>query len=382
MKKILLLLICIPALVFAADPYKDIAKKLSDDAGKKLKTKTVAVLPFEAIGVDVQLARVAADQLTHELVTLGDCSVLERARIDQVMKEQALSRSGAVKQDETLSIGKLLSVEGIITGSVAKRGKDIYLTARLIKTENGIILSSTEVALGNEEIRSPDDTGITTADKSQTDRNQPVFTKNATGSVVRKIEDDAEPSARLQDVQMVRYNKTVYFIGRVNNTGSVAVAQPRISIRLLDAGGKMLGVVDAFCERQVEPGEVLPFSGITMSLPAQYKRYEVVYQPQKVSFFSYLTNFKSSDESFKSDAIGNWQLAGMVNNPNSFNVKFIKIIVVLFDEKGAYIGSASGFSSIQKVNAGQSVPYTCSISKISLSGKPKSYTLFFSAMQD
>jgi len=220
------------------------------------------------------------------------------------------------------------------------------------------------------------------SDISETDKNQPVLTKNTTGTAVRKIEDETELSARLQDVQMVRYNKTAYFIGRVNNIGSVAVAQPHISVRLLDANGKMLGVVDAFCERQVEPGEVLPFSGITLSLPAQYKRYEIIYQPQAVTYFSYLTDFKSSDESFKSDTLGNWRLAGMVNNQNAFTVKFVKIIVVLFDEKGAYIGSASGFSSVQKVNAGQSVPYVCSVSKISLSGKPKSYTLFFSAMQE
>jgi hypothetical protein len=50
--------------------------------------------------------------------TTAILSVAERSRLDQVMSEQVLSMSGAVDDNQAASIGQVLGVDAIITGSV------------------------------------------------------------------------------------------------------------------------------------------------------------------------------------------------------------------------------------------------------------------------
>jgi curli biogenesis system outer membrane secretion channel CsgG len=44
--------------------------------------------------------------------------VVERAQLDNVMKEQALSLGGVTESDKTIAAGKILAVDALITGTV------------------------------------------------------------------------------------------------------------------------------------------------------------------------------------------------------------------------------------------------------------------------
>jgi len=87
----------------------------------------VAVLDFEANVPHVWwvwdtrlLGRAAADQLVTQLVQSGKFSVVERDKLDLVLKEQALSASGAIDPKTAIRLGKLLGVQLILTGSITK----------------------------------------------------------------------------------------------------------------------------------------------------------------------------------------------------------------------------------------------------------------------
>lgn len=87
----------------------------------------VAVLDFEVNVPSVwwswdthRLGRAAADQLVTQLVQSGKFSVIERDKLDLVLKEQALSASGAIDPKTAVRLGKLLGVQLILTGSITK----------------------------------------------------------------------------------------------------------------------------------------------------------------------------------------------------------------------------------------------------------------------
>jgi len=87
----------------------------------------VAVLDFEANVPHVWwlwdthlLGRAAADQFVTRLVQSGRFSVIERDKLDLVLKEQSLSTSGAIDPKTAVHLGKLLGVQLILTGSITK----------------------------------------------------------------------------------------------------------------------------------------------------------------------------------------------------------------------------------------------------------------------
>ncbi len=88
----------------------------------------VAVLDFENNSTSCAwwwcgsqyLGRAAADQLVTHLVKTGKFSVIERDKLDLVLKEQSLSASGGIDPRTAIELGKLLGVQLILTGSITK----------------------------------------------------------------------------------------------------------------------------------------------------------------------------------------------------------------------------------------------------------------------
>lgn len=134
----------------AEEVYKKIAEKLSS-AAKKLPNKTIAIYGFEVIGrPNDSYAKFATEKLTHQIVSLGDLMVIERSRIDQVLKEQSLSMTGAIDAGTAAKIGKILSVDAVIIGTIHVTDKEVEFIARVIQSEKGIILVSANEKLISE----------------------------------------------------------------------------------------------------------------------------------------------------------------------------------------------------------------------------------------
>lgn len=76
--------------------------------------KRVAVMPFSGPKGDL-----AADMLTQSLVAQG-ADVIERRRLDDVIKEHSLSSSGAFDPATAKELGRLLGVDALFLGTVAE----------------------------------------------------------------------------------------------------------------------------------------------------------------------------------------------------------------------------------------------------------------------
>ncbi len=59
----------------------------------------------------------------NELVKSGQFTVIERQRLDDILKEQGLSLSGQVSTSSAVSAGKLLGVDYMLTGRITKFGE-------------------------------------------------------------------------------------------------------------------------------------------------------------------------------------------------------------------------------------------------------------------
>jgi TolB-like protein len=122
--------------------FKKMAEKLSTVA-TDLNKKTVAVYGFEMIGrKDDSYAKYATEKLTHELVESGKLLIIERSKINKVLSEQQLSMTGIVDADMAAKIGKILSVEGVIIGSITVSEDEVELIARIVQSESAVILKS------------------------------------------------------------------------------------------------------------------------------------------------------------------------------------------------------------------------------------------------
>lgn len=100
-------LLALPALFSCATPQTAINPRADFT-----KIKRVAVLTFEGSRGDV-----AADMLSQSLVAYG-ADVIERKRLDQVLKELELSQGDMIDQSTAKKVGKLLGVDALFLGSV------------------------------------------------------------------------------------------------------------------------------------------------------------------------------------------------------------------------------------------------------------------------
>jgi len=58
--------------------------------------KYLAVLELEAVGLSKNESKILTQRLTSKMIELGDYTVVERASIDKILKEQKFQYSGCV----------------------------------------------------------------------------------------------------------------------------------------------------------------------------------------------------------------------------------------------------------------------------------------------
>ena len=113
----LLLVGCAPN--FAVSPHFDMSK-----------TYTLGVLPpTAASGLDTSDLGGLYDYANMTLMQTGHFSVLERSRIDAILKEQTFGASGLTDPSSAISVGKLLQADAIALTNVISVKPDSFFVA-------------------------------------------------------------------------------------------------------------------------------------------------------------------------------------------------------------------------------------------------------------
>lgn len=109
----------------------------------------MAVLRFEATGLDAGLGDAVAEMIAGELANSPTVTVIERSAIDAILREMEVQRSGLTTAD-AVKIGQGLNARKVLFGSVRRFGETTYVTtARLVDVETQRVEGSREVTCEN-----------------------------------------------------------------------------------------------------------------------------------------------------------------------------------------------------------------------------------------
>lgn len=127
-----------------ASGFKGMAKELAK-AAERAGIRSVAVVSFEP--ADLSNPREGwsiAEKLTTQIVRQKRVQAVERNLIAKLMKEQFFGETGAVEPAKLRSVGRLLAVDALVTGSFVGAGNEAVVDARLIDARSGAILAAVE----------------------------------------------------------------------------------------------------------------------------------------------------------------------------------------------------------------------------------------------
>ena len=110
------------------------------------KITSIAIFPFDTSGykgfdAGPNLGENAADQYAVELLRIG-YNVIERTRINRVIKEQKIQMTGVIDPNDIVKVGKILGIQGMVVGTIAGKPNAWGLTMRMISVESGMVVWS------------------------------------------------------------------------------------------------------------------------------------------------------------------------------------------------------------------------------------------------
>ena len=350
-------------LIQCASTNQSIYRTLAQELSSANNQKTIAVMPFEGNSKDFEPV-LLAEKLTHELVKSGNYQIIERSKIDQVLKEQSLAQTGITSQEELIKIGKLVSADGVVVVSVIRENQYTTIIARIVDTQSGKIWSSSRVSFLAKE-NSPSKQILTPPINIVTSKADNTY---------KPIESTEKPKAEIKDLQLLRNGKFGRFIGLLKNESNSVISGSKLYINLKDKKNSFLDTVLCFIDKPIESGEEVPFSCIVSDFPSEYGSHEIFFEPE-TRFYGNYTPFKILSEKFKEDSSGleGFTLTGILQNNTELTITYPKIILSLYDGNKKFLGSAISFGNQKKLTPGESTSFKVSAYSYSLAGKPKSY---------
>ncbi len=115
---------------------------------------TLAILPFENNSITdpdkyAPLGKGLAAMLITDLKKTGtSLKLIERSKIQAIIKEIALGQTGSVDQSTAMKAGKILGAQSIAFGSFMVLGKDVRIDTRIVNVETSELIMA-EAISGN-----------------------------------------------------------------------------------------------------------------------------------------------------------------------------------------------------------------------------------------
>jgi len=107
--------------------------------------ENIAVLELDPDGVTASEAKTMTNKLRGELFSTGQFTVIERAQMDQILKEQGFQQTGCTSQTCVVEVGQLLGVKSMVAGSIGKVGAIYLVSLRLIDVAKGNVVRNADV---------------------------------------------------------------------------------------------------------------------------------------------------------------------------------------------------------------------------------------------
>ncbi|MHB2025066.1 MAG: FlgO family outer membrane protein [Elusimicrobiota bacterium] len=133
-----------------AGGFNAIARNLAA-AARGAGIARVAVIPFSGLGgISSGDGRIISENLITRMVRMRKIQVVERSLLKKLMSEDVLDQTGAVASSSVKITGKMLSADGIVTGTYDETDDGVIINARLIDVETGVILAAVQREVGKK----------------------------------------------------------------------------------------------------------------------------------------------------------------------------------------------------------------------------------------
>lgn len=173
---------------------------------EKNKGVRVAVFDFtnskgQKTGYDIFISDTIITELSKYTITL-----LERKRLELLLKEHTLAQAGAVDSDDAIKLGKLLPVDIIISGSYTEFDDRIIINGRCINVNTGEIVYAFSSSIKNELTSN----GSSSKNKSQ----------------ITKDSNEADDKCTLKSEEIISSMSNLRTKEQINNAVTTAVQIP------------------------------------------------------------------------------------------------------------------------------------------------------------
>ncbi|OGS10830.1 MAG: hypothetical protein A2234_03860 [Elusimicrobia bacterium RIFOXYA2_FULL_58_8] len=142
--KILFIILGLSASAWAGwEGYRFVARSLGRSAQTTSKRR-IAVMGFTSeTGGKSRASAIVTERLTSEISATPGLEVVERGRLDEVLKEQKLGARGVLDPVTAKKIGNILGADAVVTGTVIElNNTDVEINARLVDTQDAHILKA------------------------------------------------------------------------------------------------------------------------------------------------------------------------------------------------------------------------------------------------
>jgi len=160
---------------------------------------SIAVIELDAEGITPSEARIITARLRTELFNTDQFVVLERDKMDAVLKEQGFQLTGCTSNACAVQIGKMVNFQKIVAGNIGKLGNLFTVSIRLIDVETGVVLKT-----ATEDCRCPIEDVLT---KSIQKVSLKIAGEKIQPTAYRNLETPA-PASPLSNVKFTRVGIT------------------------------------------------------------------------------------------------------------------------------------------------------------------------------
>lgn len=113
-----------------------------------MKTGTVAISGFSTRqGTDSAFLGFLNEAAVTELARSGTLRVVERSKLDAVLKEQELALSDLMDASKAITIGRILTASHVLTGSVIEMPGSVVVFGRILDVETAEVLCASQVLI-------------------------------------------------------------------------------------------------------------------------------------------------------------------------------------------------------------------------------------------
>jgi TolB-like protein len=127
------------------DNLKNLFREMTLDLSVK-GAGVIAVSGFTAKAKESsELLNLLNEMAVTEIAKIDTLKMVERSNLDAVLKEQELALTDLMDTTKAISVGKLLTADYIVTGSVIEMSSSVVIFGRIINVESGEVESVAQV---------------------------------------------------------------------------------------------------------------------------------------------------------------------------------------------------------------------------------------------